>query len=68
MGIKHLSKEYINNIEIPIPSIEKQEEIVKILDNNDMIIKNLEKMIEDNKGLMKIVFWLKIIRFLVTVK
>ena len=44
------------NLEIPILSIEKQEEIVKILDNNDMIIKSLEKMIEDNKGLMKIVF------------
>lgn len=51
-----ISMEKLKSIEIPIPSIEKQEEIVKILDNNDMIIKSLEKMIEDNKGLMKIVF------------
>ena len=31
LGIKHISKEYISNITIPIPSIEKQEEIVKEL-------------------------------------
>lgn len=56
MAQKNLDIEKFNLMEIPIPTIEKQEEIVKILDNNDMIIKSLEKMIEDNKGLMKIVF------------
>jgi restriction endonuclease S subunit len=32
VGIKHISKEYLSNIKIPIPSLEKQEEIVKYLD------------------------------------
>ena len=31
VGIKHISKEYLSNIKIPIPSLEKQEEIVKYL-------------------------------------
>jgi len=56
VAIPKLSIEKLMSINIPIPSIEKQEEIVKILDNNDMIIKNLEKMIEDNKELMKKIF------------
>jgi type I restriction enzyme S subunit len=32
VGIQHISKEYLNNIKMPIPSIEKQNEIVKYLD------------------------------------
>ena len=32
VGIQHISKEYINNIKIPIPSLERQQEIVKYLD------------------------------------
>ena len=31
-GLQHISKEYISNIKIPIPSLERQEEIVKYLD------------------------------------
>jgi len=32
VGLKHISKEYISNIKIPIPSLERQQEIVKYLD------------------------------------
>jgi type I restriction-modification system DNA methylase subunit/restriction endonuclease S subunit len=32
VGIKHISKEYITNIKIPIPTLERQKEIVKYLD------------------------------------
>jgi type I restriction enzyme S subunit len=31
-GLQHISKDYINNIEIPIPSLERQKEIVEYLD------------------------------------
>jgi type I restriction-modification system DNA methylase subunit len=31
-GLQHISKEYISNIKIPIPSLERQQEIVKYLD------------------------------------
>jgi type I restriction-modification system DNA methylase subunit/restriction endonuclease S subunit len=31
-GLQHISKEYFNNIKIPIPSLERQQEIVKYLD------------------------------------
>jgi len=32
VGLQHISKEYINNIKIPIPSLEKQKTIVAYLD------------------------------------
>jgi len=32
VGLQHISKEYINNIKIPIPSIERQQEIVEECD------------------------------------
>ena len=32
VGLQHISKEYITNIKIPIPTLERQEEIVKYLD------------------------------------
>jgi type I restriction-modification system DNA methylase subunit len=47
--IKHISKEYLKLIEIPIPLIEKQKEIVEYLDFNNDLIKTLEKEIEMNK-------------------
>jgi len=37
------------NLKIPIPSIEKQKEIVEYCEFNDELIKNLEKEIENNK-------------------
>ena len=48
--IKHISKEYLNLMKIPIPSIEKQKEIVEYLEFNDNLIKNLDKENEINKN------------------
>ena len=47
--IKHISKDYIKEIKIPIPPIEKQLEIVEYLDFNNDLIKTLEKENEINK-------------------
>jgi type I restriction-modification system DNA methylase subunit len=49
--IKHISKDYITNIKIPIPSLEKQEEIVNYLDLLNSNIGILKKEIELNKKL-----------------
>jgi len=46
---KNLDIEEFKSIKIPIPSIEKQEEIVKYCEFNDELIKQLEKEIENNK-------------------
>ena len=49
VGLQHISKEYITNIKIPIPSIDRQKEIVDYCEYNDTLIKQLEKEIENNK-------------------
>ena len=46
---KNLSSNYLSSIKISIPSLEKQEEIVKYCEFNDELIKQLEKEIENNK-------------------
>ena len=46
---KKISKEYISNIKIPIPPLERQQEIVEYCEYNDTLIKQLEKEIENNK-------------------
>ena len=46
---KNISKEYISNIKIPIPSLERQKEIVDYCEYNDTLIKQLETEIENNK-------------------
>lgn len=56
IGIKHISKTNLNNIKIPIPSLEVQKEIVEYCDNNIEIINNLKKTIENNKKMMKELF------------
>ena len=53
LGLRHISKEYINNIKIPIPSLESQKEIIEYCENNDILIQNLKKEIDDNKKLAK---------------
>jgi len=45
----NISTNTISKIKIPIPSLEKQEEIVKYCEFNDELIKQLEKEIENNK-------------------
>ena len=52
--IHNISKEYIKNIKIPIPSLEKQKEIVEYLDFNNNLIDNLNKEIENNKNQAKL--------------
>jgi len=51
-NIKHISKASIKGIIIPLPSLEKQNEIVKFCENNDMNIKKLEEEIENSKNRM----------------
>jgi len=53
LGIKNLSNDYIKNIKIPIPTIEKQNEIVKYCDYNDSLIKQLEQEIINNTNQAK---------------
>jgi restriction endonuclease S subunit len=50
-GIKHISKEYIQKIKIPIPSIEKQKEIIEYLENKENENKRLNEEINLNKKL-----------------
>ena len=47
--IKHISKASIKGIKIPVPSLEKQNEIVVYCENYENISKQLEKEIENNK-------------------
>jgi type I restriction-modification system DNA methylase subunit len=49
VGLEHISKPFIQSIKIPIPSIEKQREMVEYCENNDRLIKQLERDIETNK-------------------
>jgi restriction endonuclease S subunit len=51
--IKHISKASIKGIKIPIPSLEKQNEIVVYCENYENISKQLEKEIENNKKHIK---------------
>jgi len=46
---KKISKEYISGVKIPVPSLDKQKEIVEYCEYNDTLIKQLEKEIENNK-------------------
>ena len=46
---KVISKTKLQSIKIPIPSLERQKEIVEYCEYNDTLIKQLEKEIENNK-------------------
>jgi len=49
LGLKHISKDYVKNIQISIPSLERQQEIVDYCEANDALIASLEAEIERNK-------------------
>jgi len=49
VAIKNISKKSLEQIKIPIPSLERQQEIVEYCEYNDKLIKQLEKEIENNK-------------------
>jgi len=46
---KVISKTNLKSIKIPIPSLERQKEIIEYCEYNDTLIKQLEKEIENNK-------------------
>jgi type I restriction enzyme S subunit len=48
---KNLEIDIFKSIKIPIPSLDKQKEIVEYCEYNDTLIKQLEKEIENNKRL-----------------
>ena len=52
--IQGITKENLNNLKIPIPPLNIQEDIIKYCDYNDKIIKQLEKEIDENKKMSKI--------------
>jgi type I restriction enzyme S subunit len=49
LGNGSLNKKSLDKIKIPIPSLERQKEIVEYCEFNDNLIKQLEKEIENNK-------------------
>jgi len=51
VGIPRINKEKFYNIQIPVPSLEIQNQIVEYCDKNNYIINLLEKEIENNKKL-----------------
>lgn len=55
-GLKHISKEYISNIKIPIPSIENQVRIAKILTKTKMLIARRKESIKALDELLKSTF------------
>lgn len=51
--IKHLSKDYLKNIEIPIPSLEIQERIVEQLDVINSNIEKSKQMVDEYRKIIK---------------
>jgi type I restriction enzyme S subunit len=49
-NLGHIDMSKLKELKIPIPSLERQQEIVEYCENNDNIIKQLEKEIENNKN------------------
>ncbi|MFA6320216.1 MAG: restriction endonuclease subunit S, partial [archaeon] len=53
-GLKHLSKEYLKEIQIPLPPIEVQKEIVKEFDGYQNIIDGAKQVVDNYKPTIKI--------------
>jgi type I restriction enzyme S subunit len=51
VGIQNISKRILEDLKIPVPSLERQKEIVEYCEHNDALIKQLETEIEMNKRL-----------------
>jgi len=64
---KVISKTNLKSIKIPIPSIEKQKEIIEYCEYNDTLIKQLETEIENNKKQANL-FLSSIVKKVVTMK
>jgi len=54
VGLKHLSKEYLKQIKIPLPPIEVQQQIVAELDGYQKIIDGAKQVVENYKPTIKI--------------
>lgn len=59
--IKHISKEYISNINIPIPSLENQQKIIEKMEEKENLIKTLKESIVNAKENIEIImnFYIK---------
>lgn len=55
-GLKHISKSYIERIEIPVISLEQQNQIVGILEKTEKLIESHKQSIETLEALIKSVF------------
>ncbi len=55
-GLKHISKKYIENIDIPILPLETQNKIVDVLDRASSLVKKREKTIELLDKLLRATF------------
>lgn len=55
-GLKHISKDYLENIEIPLPSIATQQRIATILDQADAIIQNNRAIVQKYDALTQSLF------------
>jgi len=49
VGIQNITKGTLENLIIPVPSLDRQKEIIEYCEYNDALIKQLEKEIENNK-------------------
>ena len=54
VGLKHLSREYLKQIQIPLPLIEVQKEIVAELDGYQKIIDGAKQIVDNYKPTIKI--------------
>ncbi|KAF2518828.1 restriction endonuclease subunit S [Flavobacterium salilacus subsp. salilacus] len=57
-GLKHISKKYIQNIEVPIYPIERQNEIVTLLDKVSSLLKKREDAIAGLDDLLQAQFYI----------
>ena len=48
-NLGHIDMNKFKELKIPVPSLERQQEIVEYCEYNDTLIKQLEKEIENNK-------------------
>lgn len=55
-GLKHISKDYLENIEIPLPNLATQQRIAAILDQADAIIQNNRAIVQKYDTLTQSLF------------
>ena len=53
IGLQGLSSNALHNIIVPVPPVEEQKRIVKILKNNDQIIEKYDELIKEKEQFIK---------------